>query len=115
DVDADYDGLNEIARRSRGTARYANNHLRRIRDLAQVKYGNRIDAAVAGEGLAMLGIDAAGLTELDRRLLRCLADHGRPVGLKTLAITLGEDETTIEEIYEPFLIQSALITKTPSG
>lgn len=115
DVEADYDGLREIAQRSRGTARYANNHLRRIRDLAQVKYGNRIDATVAGEGLAMLGIDTAGLTELDRRLLRCLADHGRPVGLKTLAITLGEDETTIEEIYEPFLIQSALITKTPSG
>jgi holliday junction DNA helicase RuvB len=114
-VEADYDGLAQIAGRSRGTARYANNHLRRIRDLAQVKYNNHIDEAVAGEGLAMLGIDQAGLTELDRRILRCLAEQGRPVGLKTLSITVGEEEMTIEDIYEPFLIQSGLITKTPSG
>jgi holliday junction DNA helicase RuvB len=114
-VDADAEGLAVIARRSRGTARYANNHLRRIRDLAQVRYGNHITAAVAAEGLVMLGVDEAGLTELDRRILSCLAKHGRPVGLKTIAVTVGEDEATIEDIYEPFLIQSHYLTKTPSG
>lgn len=114
-VQADEPGLTEIARRSRGTARVANNHLRRIRDLAQVRYGNRIDGAVAAEGLAMLGIDALGLTELDRRILRCLGEHGRPVGLKTLAISVGEEETTIEDVYEPYLIQGGLLIKTPQG
>jgi Holliday junction DNA helicase RuvB len=114
-VDADAEGLSMLARRSRGTARYANNHLRRVRDLAQVRYGNRITHEVADEGLAMLGIDAAGLTELDRRILSCLAQHRRPVGLKTVAVTIGEDEATIEDIYEPFLIQSGYLIKTPTG
>jgi holliday junction DNA helicase RuvB len=114
-VDIDGDGLTVIAQRSRGTARYANNHLRRIRDLAQVRYNNCITAAVATEGLTMLGVDDAGLTELDRRILSCLAKHGRPVGLKTVAVTVGEDEATIEDIYEPYLIQSGYLTKTPSG
>lgn len=114
-VEADDHGLAEIARRSRGTARYANNHLRRIRDLAQVRYDNRVTAAVASEGLDMLGIDRAGLTELDRRLLRCLAEHARPVGLKTLAVTVGEEESTIEDVYEPYLIQSGYLVKTPQG
>jgi holliday junction DNA helicase RuvB len=109
------DGLTMIATRSRGTARYANNHLRRIRDLAQVRYGNRITRAVAEEGLAMLGIDGAGLTELDRRILDCLARNRRPVGLKTIAVSVGEDEATIEDIYEPFLIQSGYLIKTPAG
>jgi len=115
DVEADYDGLLLIASRSRGTARYANNHLRRIRDLAQVRYANAITAPVAEEGLKMLGIDAAGLTELDRRILACLAQHRRPVGLKTIAVTVGEEDHTIEDIYEPFLIQSGYLTKTPQG
>jgi Holliday junction DNA helicase RuvB len=114
-VGADAAGLGMIARRSRGTARYANNHLRRIRDLAQVHHGNRIDQQVAAEGLRMLGIDDAGLTELDRRILGCLATHRRPVGLKTVAVTVGEDEATIEDIYEPFLIQSGYLIKTPAG
>jgi Holliday junction DNA helicase RuvB len=114
-VDADPSGLGTIASRSRGTARYANNHLRRIRDLAQVKYANRISTEVAMEGLAMLGVDQAGLTELDRRILGCLARHRRPVGLKTVAVTVGEDEATIEDIYEPFLIQSGYLIKTPTG
>lgn len=114
-VGADDAGLAMIARRSRGTARYANNHLRRIRDLAQVHHGNHITEAVATEGLRMLGIDDAGLTELDRRILGCLATHRRPVGLKTVAVTVGEDEATIEDIYEPFLIQSGYLIKTPSG
>ena len=114
-VEADFDGLLAIAKRSRGTARYANNHLRRIRDLAQVKYDNRISDAVADEGLKMLGIDNAGLTELDRRLLKTLGENSRPVGLKTLAISVGEEEATIEDVYEPFLIQSGLMSKTPQG
>jgi Holliday junction DNA helicase RuvB len=114
-VEADPAGLTMLANRSRGTARYANNHLRRVRDLAQVRYGNRITQSVADEGLAMLGIDAAGLTELDRRILACLAQHRRPVGLKTVAVTVGEDEATIEDIYEPFLIQSGYLIKTPTG
>jgi len=114
-VDCDGDGLIEIARRSRGTARYANNHLRRIRDLAQVRYDNRITAEVAHEGLDMLGIDEAGLTELDRRILTCLAEHGRAVGVKTLAVTVGEEEATIEDVYEPYLIQRGLLVKTPQG
>ena len=88
---------------------------RRIRDLAQVHYGNRINVAVAEEGLHMLGIDQAGLTELDRRILQCLANHRRPIGLKTIAVTVGEEEATIEDIYEPFLIQSGYLIKTPTG
>ena len=78
-------GLRVIARRSRGTARYANNHLRRIRDLAQVRYENQLTPVVAEEGLVRLGIDERGLTDIDRRLLRHLEQAGRPLGLKTLA------------------------------
>ena len=114
-VSADPEGLQHIAARSRGTARYANNHLRRIRDLAQVRYDNHINARVADHGLDMLGIDQAGLTELDRRLLRCLAESGRAVGLKTLAVSVGEEEHTIEDVYEPYLIQNNYVAKTPSG
>ncbi len=114
-VEHDVPGLRAIAARRRGTAPHANNHQRRIRDLAQVRYHNRITGAVAEEGLAMLGIDPSGLTELDRRILRCLAQHGRPVGLKTLAVSIGEDEITIEDLYEPFLIQSGYVIKTASG
>ena len=114
-VTTDAAGIATIARRSRGTARYANNHLRRIRDLAQVHYGNRITAAVAEEGLTNLGIDAAGLTEIDRRILQTLARARRPVGLKTIAMTVGEEECTIEDVYEPYLIQGGYILKTPTG
>jgi Holliday junction DNA helicase RuvB len=114
-VEIDAEGLAVIATRSRGTARHANNHLRRIRDLAQIRYDNAITGAVANEGLAMLGVDESGLTELDRRILRCLAAHGRPVGLKTLAVTIGEEESTIEDVYEPYLIQRGFIAKTPQG
>ncbi len=114
-VEAEHDGLEIIALRSRGTPRYANNHLRRIRDLAQVRYDNRISGPVAEEGLEMLGIDAAGLTAIDRRILRCLAEAARPVGLKTIAVSVGEEEATIEDVYEPYLIQSAMLAKTPAG
>jgi len=114
-VEADGAGLRAIATRSRGTARYANNHLRRIRDLAQVRYGNRIDLAVACEGLDMLGVDQAGLTELDRRILAVLCRNRRATGLKTLAVAVGEEEATIEDVYEPFLIQGGWLNKTPTG
>ena len=114
-LQADEAGLRVIARRSRGTARYANNHLRRIRDLAQVRYDNQLTAPVAEEGLIRLGIDDRGLTDIDRRLLRHLQQAGRPLGLKTLAVALQEDEGTIEAVYEPFLIQCGFISKRPNG
>lgn len=114
-VASDDDGLAVVAERSRGTARIANNHLRRIRDLAQVHHGNHITAAVAIEGLGMLGIDASGLTEIDRRILGCLCRHRRPVGVKTIAQTVDEEETTVEDLHEPFLIQAGFILKTPQG
>ena len=114
-VESDKPGLHTIAARSRGTARYANNHLRRIRDLAQVRYGNRITGPVAEEGLTHLGVDAAGLTEIDRRILHCLARARRSVGLKTIAMTVGEEERTIEDVYEPYLIQGGFLLKTPTG
>jgi len=104
-----------VACRSRGTPRVANRILRRLRDVAQVQGGGRIDLPVAQRGLAMLGIDARGLTEMDRRILRCLAQDGGPMGLKTIAVAVGEEEETIEDSYEPHLIREGLIRKTPRG
>jgi Holliday junction DNA helicase RuvB len=105
-----------VAARARGTPRVANRYLRRIRDLAQVKAGNRISPAVAGEGLALLGVDAAGLEEMDRRLLQLLIrSGGGPVGLKTLAVAVGEEEETLEDVYEPYLIQQGFLQKTARG
>lgn len=109
-------GAELVASRSRGTPRVANRILRRLRDVAQVKGDGRIDAAVAEEGLRMLGIDAHGLTELDRRILKCIADNGNaPLGLKTIAVAVGEEEDTIEDAYEPHLIRQGLLKKTPRG
>lgn len=109
-------GADLVAERSRGTPRIANRILRRLRDVAQVKGDGSITRAVAEEGLGMLGIDAQGLTELDRRILRCIADHGDgPLGLKTIAVTVGEEEGTIEDAYEPHLIRQGLLKKTPRG
>ncbi len=105
-----------LAARSRGTPRVANRYLRRVRDLAQVKAGNRITPDVADEGLALLGVDGAGLEEMDRRLLQTLLRQGGgPVGLKTLAVAVGEEEETIEDVYEPFLIQQGFLQKTARG
>lgn len=104
-----------VAQRSRGTPRVANRILKRLRDVAQVKGDGRIDRAVAEQGLRMLGIDAHGLTELDRRILQCLARSDTPVGLKTVAVAVGEEEDTIEDTYEPHLIRQGLIQKTPRG
>jgi len=110
------DAAEALASRSRGTPRVANRYLRRVRDLAQVKAGNRITTDVAREGLALLGVDDAGLEEMDRRILRALIRQGGgPVGLKTLAVTVGEEEETIEAVYEPFLIQQGLLQKTARG
>jgi Holliday junction DNA helicase RuvB len=105
-----------IAGRSRGTPRVANRFLRRVRDLAQERYGNAIDLEVAAEGLERLGVDAHGLCLLDRRILATLLKHGGgPVGLKTIAVAVGEEERTIEDVYEPYLIRQGLLRRTPQG
>ncbi len=105
-----------IADRARGTPRIANRFLRRVRDLAQDRYGNVIDDHVAAEGLTLLGVDDQGLCALDRRILATLERHGGgPVGLKTIAVAVGEEERTIEEVYEPFLIRMGLLARTPQG
>ena len=115
-VALDSDGALRIASRSRGIPRIANRFLRRIRDLAQVKGAKRIDAALTEEGLRMLGVDERGLEDLDRRILATIVRlGGGPVGLKTVAVSVGEEEETIEEVYEPFLIREGYLEKTPRG
>jgi len=105
-----------IAKRSRGTPRLANRYLRRIRDLAQVQADNCINADVARRGLEMLGIDEHGLDIMDRKIIECLLTHeGGPLGVKTISISVGESEDTIEEVYEPYLIQQGFLRKTPRG
>ncbi len=105
-----------VAVRARGVPRLANRFLRRLRDFAQVSGSSRVDVKTAEEGLARLGIDAQGLDAVDRKILACLARHdGQPVGLSTVAAAIGEEEDTIEEVYEPFLIQSGLLERTPRG
>jgi len=113
----DDDGAAAIADRARGTPRIVNRLLRRVRDVAQVRGHAVIDRAVAREALDLLEVDAAGLEEIDRRILRCLAVtfEGRPVGLGTLADSIGEASDTIEDVYEPFLLQEGLIARTPRG
>ncbi|MBI1388218.1 MAG: Holliday junction branch migration DNA helicase RuvB [bacterium] len=116
-IDFEEEGLIELASRSRRTPRVANRLLRRVRDYAQVRSDGVISAAVAGEALSLLEIDRLGLDQMDRRILTIITEKfgGGPVGLKTLAIALGEDEGTLEEVYEPFLIQTGLLNRTPSG
>ena len=104
-----------IASRARGTPRIANRHLRRVRDLAQVKASNKITRPVAVEALRMLGVDDAGLEEMDRKILRTLVTNEGPVGLKTIAVAVGEEEGTIEEVYEPYLIQQNFLVRTSRG
>ncbi|MGR3309293.1 MAG: Holliday junction branch migration DNA helicase RuvB [Candidatus Brocadiales bacterium] len=105
-----------VARRSRGTPRIANRFLRRVRDVAQVKGRNVIDEEVAHQGLKMLGVDENGLGAMDRRILGTIIRHGgRPVGVKTIAVSVGEEKETIEEVYEPFLIQSGYLDLTSRG
>jgi len=116
-VDLDEQGAAEIARRSRGTPRIANRLLRRVRDFAQVDGGTIIDRETADRGLSRLGVDHLGLDDLDRRYLRLVAEHfaGGPVGLQNLAVSLGEEPDTLEDVVEPFLIQSGLLQRTPRG
>ena len=117
DVDADEDGLLEIARRSRGTPRIANRMLKRVRDFAEVRAGGHISREVARDALAMLEVDELGLDKVDRNVLGCMMDKfgGGPVGLDTLAATTGEDAVTIEDVYEPYLMQLGFLMRTPRG
>jgi holliday junction DNA helicase RuvB len=111
------DGAHELARRARGTPRVANRLLRRVRDYAQVKANGVIDKAVANAALELLEVDAFGLDDMDARILRAIIEkfEGGPVGLKTIAAAVGEDEGTIEEVYEPFLVQNGFLQRTPRG
>jgi Holliday junction DNA helicase RuvB len=117
DVPIDSAGARAIAERSRGTPRVANRLLKRVRDYAEVHGGGTIDADVAGAALDMLGVDAEGLDRLDRELLNaiCVGFSGGPVGLSTLAVTVGEEADTIEDVYEPYLLQRGFIKRTPRG
>lgn len=116
-VDIDAGGAAEIARRARGTPRIANNLLRRVRDYAQVKAGNFITGDVARDSLSLLEIDPHGLDEMDRKVLEtiCVKFGGGPVGLSTIAVSVGEEPDTIEEAYEPFLIMEGYLERTPKG
>ena len=115
-VDTSEEAIRYVAARSRGTPRVANRFLRRVRDLAQDQYENRIDLDVAREGLSRLGVDEHGLCTLDRRILETLLRHGGgPIGLKTIAVAVGEEDRTIEEVYEPYLIRTGLLARTPQG
>jgi Holliday junction DNA helicase RuvB len=116
-VSIDNDGAEEIACRSRGTPRVANRLLRRIRDYAQVKSGGMIDREVAKEALKLLDVDQFGLDEMDTRILRTIIEkfEGGPVGVSTIAAAVGEDAGTIEEVFEPFLVQNGFLQRTPRG
>ena len=116
-VAIDEAGALEISRRARGTPRIANNLLKRVRDYAQVKAGNFITGEVAKESLELLEIDPHGLDEMDRKILEtiCVKFGGGPVGLSTIAVSVGEEPDTIEEAYEPFLIMEGYLERTPKG
>src|SRR6476659_10512329 len=116
-VDIDEDGAKEIAKRSRGTPRVANRLLRRIRDFAQVRAGGNITRAVAQEALKLLDVDQFGLDDMDTRILKTIIEkfEGGPVGVSTIAAAVGEDVGTLEEVYEPFLVQNGFLQRTPRG
>ena len=116
-VEIDHDGAMELARRSRGTPRLANRLLKRVRDFAQVKFDGRVTNEATDFALDLLEVDKLGLDVVDQRLLLMMMDRfdGGPVGLDTLAAAIGEDATTIEDVYEPYLIQNGLIVRTPRG
>jgi len=117
EVDIDSKGAVEIARRSRGTPRLANRLLKRVRDFAQVKYDGHITEEVAQYALNLLDVDANGLDKNDRKILTTLIEKydGGPVGIDTIAATIGEDSDTIEDVYEPYLMQLGFINRTPRG
>jgi len=117
DVPIEIDGAVEIARRSRGTPRIANRMLRRVRDFAQVKAGGVITREVADMALLALEVDDLGLDSIDRRMLQSIIEHynGGPVGLETLAATINEEAVTLEDVYEPYLMQMGFLSRTPRG
>ncbi len=116
-VDIDPTGAMEIARRSRGTPRIANRILKRVRDFAQVKGSGRVDRHMADVALSALEIDGLGLDRTDRRMLESIIHNfrGGPVGLETLAATIGEESVTLEDVYEPYLLQIGFLNRTPRG
>ena len=116
-VDLAPDGAWEIARRARGTPRIANRLLRRVRDFAEVRGDGRVTAEAATEGLALFGVDHLGLDKVDRSILAAMCQRfgGGPVGLSTVAISVSEQVETVEDVYEPFLIQQGLLMRTPRG
>jgi Holliday junction DNA helicase RuvB len=116
-IEIEEKGAREIARRSRGTPRIANNLLRRVRDYAQVKHEGRITAAIADAALAMLEIDENGLDEMDKRIIETIITKfgGGPVGVGSLAVAVGEEPDTLEEVYEPYLIMEGYLHRTPQG
>lgn len=117
DVNIDEEGALEIARRSRGTPRLANRLLKRVRDWAQVRGSGSIDEDTAAQALSFFEVDSLGLDSLDNKILEllCVSFGGRPVGLSTLSSALAEDPDTVEDVYEPYLIQQGLIMRTPKG
>src|SRR6266513_1058808 len=117
DVEIEDDAADEIARRSRGTPRIANRILKRVRDVAQVRYDGVITNSVAAEALELLEVDGTGLERIDRDLLSAILVkfEGGPVGLSTLAVSLGEEPDTIEDVYEPYLLQLGFLQRTPRG
>ena len=117
EVDIDDEGAMELARRSRGTPRLANRILRRARDFAQVKAKGKINIEVAKFALEKLGIDSIGLDNMDRKILSVIIEKfsGGPVGVKSLAVAVGEDPNTIEDVYEPFLIKEGFLLRTSRG
>ena len=116
-VQIDTDGAREIARRSRGTPRVANRLLRRVRDYAQVKADGVITKPIAMQALQLLDVDTFGLDDMDSRIIKTIIDKfdGGPVGLNTIGAAIGEDANTIEEVYEPFLVQHGFLQRTPRG
>ena len=116
-VEIESAGAREIARRSRGTPRVANRLLRRVRDYAQVRAGGVITEDVARAGLAMLDVDQFGLDDMDARILKAIIEkfEGGPVGVSTISAAIGEDASTLEEVYEPFLVQQGFLQRTPRG
>jgi Holliday junction DNA helicase RuvB len=116
-VAIDDGGAKEIAKRARGTPRIANNLINFIRDYAQERATGKITRPVAAAALELLEIDAAGLDEMDKRMLRVMAENygGKPVGMSTIAVAVGEEAETLEEVHEPFLIQEGYLQRTPQG
>jgi Holliday junction DNA helicase RuvB len=117
DVHLDASGAAEIARRARGTPRIANRLLKRVRDFAEVRGDGSVDQTVARQGLELFGVDELGLDKVDRAILDAVCNRfgGGPVGLTTLAVSIGEETDTVEDVYEPYLLQAGLLMRTPRG